>query len=36
MAEFWEANLVVLMVGLVSLVLTLYAFLSFKDIRRME
>ena len=35
-AEFWDANLVVLGVGLVSLALAMYAFLSFQDIRRME
>jgi len=36
MAEFWAANLVVMIVGLVSLGLALYAFLAFSDIRRME
>jgi MFS family permease len=36
LAEFWAANLVVILVGLVSLVLALYAFLAFPDIRRME
>lgn len=36
LAEFWAANLVVMLVGLVSLVLALYAFLAFPDIRRME
>ena len=36
LAEFWPANLVVAGVGLLSLILALYAFVSFSDIRRME
>ena len=36
MAEFWPANLVVLAVGLLSLVLAIYAFLAFTDVRRMS
>jgi MFS family permease len=36
LAEFWPANLVVAGVGLLSLVLALYAFLAFSDVRRME
>jgi MFS family permease len=35
MAEFLAANLVVMLVGLISLALALYAFLSYADIRRM-
>ena len=35
MAEFWPANLVVLGVGILSLVLTIYAFAAFADVRRM-
>ena len=36
MAEFVAANLVVMMVGVISLALALYAYLAFSDIRRME
>ncbi len=35
-AEFWPANFVVLMVGVLSLALTIYAFLAFSDLRRMN
>ncbi len=36
LAEFWKANLVVAGVGLLSLVLAIYAFLAFSDVRKME
>ena len=36
MAEFVAANLVVMMVGVISLALAVYAYLAFSDIRRME
>jgi hypothetical protein len=36
MAEFLAANLVVMLVGLLSLALALYAFLTYADIPRME
>ena len=36
MAEFWPANLVVLMVGLLSLAFTIYAFIAYSDVRRMS
>jgi NADH:ubiquinone oxidoreductase subunit 2 (subunit N) len=36
MAEFLAANLVVMLVGLISLALALYAFLTYTDIRQME
>ncbi|MFQ6030088.1 MAG: MFS transporter [Dehalococcoidia bacterium] len=36
LAEFWAANLVVMLAGLVSLALALYAFLAYSDLRRME
>jgi hypothetical protein len=36
MAEFLAANLVVMLAGLVSLALALYAFLTYADIRQME
>ena len=35
-AEFYPANLVVLMVGALSLLLTIYAFVAFSDVRRMQ
>ena len=35
LAEFWPANLVVLGVGILALVLTIYAFIVFSDVRRM-
>ena len=35
-AEFYPANLVVLMVGALSLLLTIYAFAAFSDVRRMQ
>jgi hypothetical protein len=35
-AEFWPANLVVVFVGVVCLVLTIFAFFSFSDMRRMS
>ena len=34
-AEFWPANLVVLGVGILALVLTIYAFIAFSDVRQM-
>ncbi|MCY4365558.1 MAG: MFS transporter [Chloroflexi bacterium] len=36
MAEFWPVNLVVLVVGIVSLALAIFAFASFSDVRRMK
>ena len=36
LAEFWQANLVVAGVGLLSLALAIYAFLAFSDVRKME
>ena len=36
LAEFWAVNLVVLVVGIVSLALTIYAFVAFSDVRRMR
>ena len=36
MAEFWEVNLVVLVVGIISLALSIYAFVAFSDMRRMR
>ena len=36
LAEFWEVNLVVLVVGIVSLALTIYALAAFSDVRRMR
>ena len=35
-AEFWPVNLVVLIVGIVSLAMTIYAFIAFSDVRRMR
>jgi MFS family permease len=35
-AEFWKANLVVMVVGLLSLALATYAFLAYGDIRQMQ
>ena len=35
-AEFYPANLVVLMVGILSLALTIYAFVAFSDVRRVQ
>lgn len=36
MAEFWPASFVVVLVGVISLALTIYAFIAFADIRRMS
>ena len=36
MAEFWRVNLVVLVVGIVSLALAVYALAAFSDVRRMK
>ena len=36
MAEFWQVNLVVLVVGIASLALAIYAFIAFSDVRRMR
>ncbi|MDE2939962.1 MAG: MFS transporter [Chloroflexota bacterium] len=35
-AEFWPANFVVVLVGVISLVLTIYAFIAYSDMRRMS
>jgi MFS family permease len=35
-AEFWKANLVVMVVGILSLALATYAFLAYGDIRQMQ
>lgn len=35
-AEFWPANFVVALVGMVSLALTIYAFIAYSDMRRMS
>ena len=35
-AEFWPANFVVVLVGVVSLALTIYAFIAYSDMRRMS
>jgi len=36
MVEFWDANLVIMLVGAASLALALWAFMAFSDIRRMN
>ena len=36
MAEIWEVDVVVLAVGVLSLMLTIYAFFAFSDVRRMR
>ena len=35
-AEFWPANFVVVLVGVISLALTIYAFIAYSDVRRMS
>ena len=35
-AEFWPANFVVALVGMISLALTIYAFIAYSDMRRMS
>ena len=35
-AEFWPANFVVVLVGAISLALTIYAFIAYSDMRRMS
>ena len=35
-AEFWPSNFVVVMVGSISLALTIYAFIAYSDMRRMS
>ncbi len=35
-AEFWPANFVVALVGVISLALTIYAFIAYSDMRRMS
>ena len=36
MIQFWDANLVIMLVGAASLALALWAFMAFSDIRRMQ
>ena len=36
MAEFWDVNLVIVLVGSAGLALSIWAFAAFSDVRRME